>query len=127
MMEYVAIVGFLRVCRRRSAERRERLRKMERKQRLLDFRRRKENLNVLFLLFLCSVNLGATARFDRLIWEKTQSCDWWDRVVLSTFTAQDWYFRMSNRGVHRVVLRVLQHPHPDSGAPAPYTDSEKLK
>ncbi len=31
------------------------------------------------------------------------------------------------RGVHRVVLRVLQHPHPDSGAPAPYPDSEKLK
>ena len=31
------------------------------------------------------------------------------------------------RGVHRVVLRVLQHPHPGSGAPAPYPDSEKLK
>ncbi len=82
-MEFVAIVGFLRVCRR-SAERREKLRRMERKQQLLDFRRRKENLNVLFLLFLCSVNLGATAR---LIWEKPRSCDWWDRVVLSAFTA----------------------------------------
>ncbi len=36
-------------------------------------------------------------------------------------------FVIQVRGVHRVVLRVLQHPHPDSGAPAPYPDSEKLK
>ncbi len=68
----VAIVSFLRVCRR-SVERREKLRRMSRKQRFLDFRRRKENLN---MLFLCSVSLNATARFDRLMWEKTRSCDW---------------------------------------------------
>ena len=95
---------FLRVCRRRSVERREKLRRMERKQRLLDFRRRKENLNMVFLLFLCSLSLGATARFDRLMWEKTRSCDWWDRV-----TAQDWLTNFRTSKVTFDYLSPLHH------------------
>ena len=36
-------------------------------------------------------------RADRLLWEKPRSSDWWEQVVLSTFTSEDWLsnFRMS--------------------------------
>ena len=32
-----------------------------------------------------------------MLWEKPRSSDWWDRIVMSTFTSADWLtnFRMS--------------------------------
>ena len=35
-------------------------------------------------------------RADRLLWEKPRSSDWWEQVVLSTITSEDWLsnFRM---------------------------------
>ena len=85
------------MCKRRNVERRQRLRKQAKKKRLAEFMKRKESQNIMFMFFLCCLGLGATARFDKLYWVKPRSCDWWDRVVLSTFTADDWLtnFRMS--------------------------------
>ena len=80
-------------------ERRARLKRLARarEQRWRAFGMRQANLTLVFVLLLCWFSLTTSMRANRLLWEKPRSSDWWEQVVLSTFTSEDWLsnFRMS--------------------------------
>ena len=106
MKELVALLAFQRVCRRRNVERRARLKRLARarEQRWRAFRMRQANLTLVFVLLLCWFSLTTSMRADRLLWEKPRSSDWWEQVVLSTFTSEDW---LSNFRVSRSTFNYL--------------------
>ena len=60
--------------------------------------RRQAQQHLLFVLLLAgistSIGLGSP---ERALWAKERSTHWWDHVVNSSFTAEDWLenFRMS--------------------------------
>ena len=84
--------------RRREAIRRERLRRRERRRRWKAFMRRQAQQRLVFVFLLAgisfSVGVGSSAR---ALWAKERSTHWWDHVVNSSFTPQDWLmnFRVS--------------------------------
>lgn len=92
-IEALAVVVFLLFVRggkRRSVERRAKLRRLKREQWLMQFRRRLTHISLLFIMILSCVSLNASIRQDRILWEKQRSSDWWEHVVLSTFNSEDW-------------------------------------
>ena len=80
--------------KRRAAERLERVREERRRRRRAFLRRQAmERLMFVALMTLSYCNLSP----ERTIWTKERSSHWWEHVVKSTFTQQDWLqnFRMS--------------------------------
>ena len=80
--------------KRRAAERLERVRQERRRRRRAFLRRQAmERLMFVALMTLSYCNLSP----ERMIWTKERSSHWWEHVVKSTFTQQDWLqnFRMS--------------------------------
>ena len=82
--------------KRRAAKRLElMLMKEERRRRRQAFVRRQamERLMFVVLMSVTCCNLSP----ERMIWTKERSSQWWEQVVKSTFTPQDWLenFRMS--------------------------------
>jgi hypothetical protein len=90
--------AFLVAGRRREAMRREEWRRRERRRRWKAFVRGQAQQRLLFVLILAgissSIGLGSSAR---ALWAKERSTHWWEHVVNSSFTVDDWFknFRMS--------------------------------
>ena len=84
--------------RRHEVIGRERLQRRERRRRWKAFMRRQAQQCLVFVLLLAgisfSIGVGSPAR---TLWAKERSTHWWDHVVNSSFTPQDWLmnFRVS--------------------------------
>ena len=61
------------------------------------FARRQAQERAVFFLLIATVTLTSRVSPSRMLWMKERNNDWWEQVVQSTFTEQDWLdnFRMS--------------------------------
>ena len=97
MDKLLIVRAILVAARRRKVLRREEWRR-ERRRRWKAFVRRQAQQRLLFVLLLSGISarigLGPSAR---ALWANERSTHWWDHVVNSSFTGEDWLknFRMS--------------------------------
>ena len=100
-MDKVAVVAAVRACfvarRRREVERmRWRRQRMRRHQ---AFVKRQARQRLVFMMMLAGLSFGLHGQGStvRSVWSKERSSHWWEHIVTSHFTPQDWLqnFRMS--------------------------------
>ena len=98
MDKVLAVRAFMKAARMREEIRRKRRRRRERNKRWKAFVRRQAQQRFVFLLLLTGITSSiGQGSSTRELWTKERSTHWWDHVVNSTFTNQDWLinFRLS--------------------------------
>ena len=95
----VAAVQAYFVAKRRRVDERMRWRRIQRTRRRRAFVRRQARQRLVFVLMLAGLSFGLHGQGSsiRTVWTKERSSYWWEHVVSSCFTPQDWLqnFRMS--------------------------------
>ena len=98
-VDKVAAVRAYFVSKQRRAIRNVSWRRRESIRRRRAFAKRQAQQRLVFVLMLAGLSFGMHGRGSsaRTVWTKDRSSHWWDHVVNSCFTAQDWLnnFRMS--------------------------------
>ena len=91
---YHAVRAYFSARRRRSVRRFEMM-KLERERRRREFLRRKERERLMYVMMIAIVT--ANLANERVVWTKQRSSDWWENVVCSSFSSEQWMenFRMS--------------------------------
>ena len=97
-MEKIAIIRTYLLARKRQAFRRMEWRRRQSIRRRRAFAGRQSQDHLVFMIMLAVVSLNLHVSPVKTLWAKERSSHWWEQVVNSTFTPQDWLenFRMSH-------------------------------
>ena len=101
------VMYFLTMRRRRK--RRKQLAKNRAVRRRKDFLIKQASESLLFFTFLvASLSVSMSLPSPRSLWMKERSDRWWEHVVKSTFTPQDWIdnFRMSQATFNYICMKL---------------------